>query len=187
MSEEYEDEPVVIELGRTGLIAWVSEEDRELQERYHYKAKSAGTKEIPHYYALRAEKFGQSTIEYYLHNEVWERMMGSKLPRGFLVDHINRDKLDNRRSNLRLATPSDNEANKRKRRTQGDGQPSSKYKGVNKTKTKERPWRAIITVERRQIALGKFADEIDAAKAYNKAALHYYGEFAFINEFDGEE
>ena len=64
---------------------------------------------------------------------------------------------------------------------------SSVIKDPLEGKTKERPWRATITWERKQIALGKFADEKEAAKAYNKAALHYYGEFAFINEFDGEE
>jgi len=109
---------------------------------------------------------------------VWERMMEAKLPWGFLIDHINGDKLDCRRSNLRLATRSDNEANKKKRR----GNTTSKYKGVSKIATaKKYPWRATITKEKRQTALGTFATEWEAAEAYNQAALELYGEFAFTN------
>lgn len=193
--EEYEDdgpEPVEIPLGSKtmpGLYAWVSEEDRDLA-RHNWTLKSARKGRMATYYALRKERFGGMVIEIYLHNEVWERDSGAEVPRGFLVDHIDRDKLNNCRSNLRLATKEDNERNKGKRRTQKNqpnGMTSSRYKGVNRVKGRNKPWRAIITFEKRQIFLGSFYDEKDAAKAYNKAALEMFQEFAVINVFDEEE
>jgi hypothetical protein len=184
-----EAEPIVIELGTTGLVAWIDEEDRELAENHSWGVRKAGTKEFPHYYASYRWNSGVAQGEEFLHNEVWERKMGAPVPRGFLVDHINRDKLDCRRDNLRLARRSDNEANKGKRRTQknaASGQCSSQYKGVTHIKGRKKPWRATISKEKRSRALGYFYDEKDAAKAYNKAALELFGEFASINEFDEE-
>jgi len=183
MTNEYEDDGIIeVPLGDSGLFAWIDEEDRDLLVS-DWLLKSAGTKQFPHYYAFRRWKAGRARGEYYLHNEVWERIMGAPLPKGFLVDHIDGDKLNNRRSNLRLATRMDNEANKKKRRTQAGGQPSSKYKGVNKIRDgREKCWRATITYEKRQIKLGTYYDEKEAGRAYNKAAAHYFGEFACINE-----
>lgn len=186
MSNVYEgddDEPIVIDLGND-LIAWIDKVDEELAA-YPWCFKQAGHDDRPTYYAYRLWRMGTMRGEYYLHNEVWERMMETPLPEGFLVDHINQDKLDNRRSNLRLATRSHNEANKKKRRTQSGGAPSSRYKGVNRVKDgRKKCWRATITYEKNQIALGSFFSEKEAGEAYNKAAKEYYGEFACLNEFD---
>lgn len=93
---------------------------------------------------------------------------------GQRVDHINGDKLDNRLCNLRLATPSQNSANSIKRKG------SSKYKGV--TRRSWGAWRAQICVNLKKHSLGHFQSEIDAAKAYNTAALKHFGEFARLNE-----
>jgi hypothetical protein len=175
-------EPYVITLGESDLIAWVDQEDAQVAGMGWY-AKKAGHAPFFHYYACSRHTVGRTRIDYFLHNIVWERMMGTPLPKGFLVDHINGDKLDNRRDNLRLATRSDNEANKKKRRTQSGGATTSRYKGVNKPKGRKR-WRSTITFQHRQIALGMFDTEREAAEAYNKAALMYYGEFAYINEFE---
>lgn len=189
MNEEVEDEgpePIMVPLGDSGLFAWIDEVDRDLLVN-DWSLKKAGTKEFPHYYAVRKWSVNRVRGEYYLHNEVWECMMEAPLPRGFLVDHINGDKLDDRRCNLRLATRMDNEANKKKRRTQAGGQPSSQYKGVNKIRDgRKKCWRATITYEKRQIKLGTYYHEVEAAKAYNEAALHYFGEFACINELPDE-
>jgi len=186
--EEYDEpEPVEIELDKSGLFAWVSEEDRELL-KFNWKAKQSGTKKFPHYYAFRKEYIGGHGIEYYLHTEVWERMMGARLPKDFLVDHINGDKLDDRRSNLRLATRTDNEANKPKRRTQSGGAPSSQYKGVSFVPGgREKCWRVTLTYEHKQIRLGAYTTEKEAAEVYNEAAVHYFGEFAYLNKFGEEE
>lgn len=91
-------------------------------------------------------------------------------------DHINRDKYDNRLSNLRPATTGQNSANtvKTSRPT------SSRFKGVCFTK-KNQLWRARITVNTKEVFLGYFKEEEDAGKAYNDAALKFWGEFAWMN------
>jgi hypothetical protein len=89
------------------------------------------------------------------------------------IDHINGDKLDNRRSNLRIATRSQNLANQQKSR----GATSSRYKGVHWDRSKQK-WRATI----RSQHLGCFASEEDAARAYNRAARQAWGEYAYLND-----
>jgi hypothetical protein len=172
---------LVIPLG-DGLIAWVSPVDANLG-RMGWRAKKSGSDAHAHYYAAHSYRIGRERSEYMLHTLVWEAANTTKLPKDFLVDHINQDKLDNRRENLRLATRSDNEANKKKRRTQSGGETSSSYKGVTfmRDRPRRKPWRATITFDHKQTALGTFANEIDAARAYDKAALEQYGEFSYIN------
>ncbi len=179
----YDDEDiVVIEVG--DMIAWLDRIDEPLTAHV-WNLKKAGTYDRPAYYAYRQWRIRGARGEYYLHNEVWERMMGEPLPKGFLVDHINGDKLDNRRSNLRLATRLDNEANKRKRLTQAGGAPSSRWKGVSKVKDgRKKCWRSTLTYEKQQKHLGSFFTEREAAEAYNTAAKEFFGEFAHLNEFD---
>jgi hypothetical protein len=105
-------------------------------------------------------------------------------PTGLQVDHINGDKLDNRRSNLRLCTGSQNVRNTGKRR----GTFSSVYKGVSLHKASGR-WMAHIRISGRSgpLFLGYFAFEIDAANAYDHAAREHHGEFAYVNFPDERE
>jgi hypothetical protein len=91
------------------------------------------------------------------------------------VDHCNRNKLDNRRSNLRAATTSQSKANEGLRSTNKSG-----YRGVCWDR-RDKAWRACIVVNRRQISLGYDQDKKAAAKAYNQAARKYFGVFAYQN------
>ena len=93
------------------------------------------------------------------------------------VDHINRNRLDNRRANLRLCTDAQTAMNRTKQRRKC----SSKYKGVCWSKEKRR-WMAHIQKNYEQLYLGYFEAEEDAARAYNKAARELHGEFAALNE-----
>jgi hypothetical protein len=93
---------------------------------------------------------------------------------GLDVDHINHDGLDNRRSNLRVATRPLNLGNSRPRAG------SSVFKGVSWRK-QERTWRAGIGVNGRNIHLGFFSTEEAAARAYDAAAREVFGEFAYLN------
>jgi len=95
---------------------------------------------------------------------------------GFDVDHIDGNKLNNRRSNLRVATRSQNSANR------GPTGGTSKFKGVRYCKDKGR-YRAEIQADGRYIHLGYFDVEVDAARAYDQAAVTHYGEFAYTNVF----
>ena len=115
-----------------------------------------------------------------LHRLVMLRMVeGNRLAmRGLMVDHINGNALDNRRSNLRLATARQNAAN---RRIQAKG--TSKYKGVARSGKR---WRAYASEptgdgDYRRIALGTFDTEEAAAAAYNTWMLETHGEYALLN------
>jgi len=94
------------------------------------------------------------------------------------VDHVNGNGLDCRKSNLRFATRSQNMAN----RLKPNGSYSSIYKGVTWNKTKQK-WQAQIRADYKHISLGYFPleQEENAARAYDKGAIKYFGEFAKTN------
>ena len=94
-------------------------------------------------------------------------------PKGLHTDHKDGDGLNNQRSNLRLATPSENGAN----RLVGSNNTSG-YKGISQ---KDKKWGAQITKNQKIVYLGRFETKIEAAKAYNTAAKKYHGEFARLN------
>jgi len=103
-------------------------------------------------------------------------------PEGKIVDHRNREGLDNTKRNLRLATHSQNCCN-RTRTKSG----SSKYKGI-RYRGKKRKWEASICYNGIYKHLGTFENEEDAARAYDEAAKIYHGEFAVLNfEEDSHE
>tara|TARA_R110000824_G_scaffold264525_1_gene453388 strand:+ start:527 stop:1084 length:558 start_codon:yes stop_codon:yes gene_type:complete len=89
------------------------------------------------------------------------------------VDHINNERLDNNPANLRAVTSAQNSSN---RTSWKDS--SSKYLGVNKSYDK---WKAEIWIDGANKHLGSFEREVDAAKAYDVAALERYGEYANPN------
>ncbi len=88
------------------------------------------------------------------------------------VDHINGDKLDNRKSNLRVVTCSENAMNRGKQSNNSSG-----HKGVIFDKSRNK-WRAEICFNRTRKYLGRFDSAEEASEAYREAALLYHGEFA---------
>lgn len=95
---------------------------------------------------------------------------------GMETDHIDRNKLNNQKSNLRQVTRSQNAINIGSRKGS-----SSNYNGVSFAK-KYRKWTAHITIKGKQKNLGLFKSEIEAAIIYNKAAINLHGVFAVLNE-----
>lgn len=93
-------------------------------------------------------------------------------PSGFDVDHINRNTLDNRKENLRIATRTQNNGNKIKQSNNTTG-----YKGVSYNK-KYRKYQAEIQYKKVRHILGYYDDVLEAAEAYRKAAAELFGEFA---------
>lgn len=114
-----------------------------------------------------------------LHRFIWEFYNKKEVPSGYVIDHINRNTLDNRIENLRLATRNQNAQNSRPIRGS-----SSKYKGVGWDKNKIR-WIAKIYYsvkdEKRYKYIGRFKTEKEAALAYDREAKKLFGDFAYLN------
>lgn len=98
-----------------------------------------------------------------------------KAKKGTQVDHIDGNGLNNQRSNIRICTNSQNQANKKMPRTNKSG-----YKGVSWFK-RDKKWRAKMIFNGKDIHIGLFKKIEDAAKAYDLAAVKFQGEFAKIN------
>jgi len=143
-----------------GQVAIVDAEDYEWLSKYKWHAVKTGDK----YYAYRSRNKRSLSMHRMIMNE----------PKGMIVDHKDGNGLNNRRSNLRVCTTSQNHQNRR--RTFG----SSRYKGVHWDK-KSNKWAAAITDKGKYKFLGHFDDEVEAAKAYDKKASELFGEFAYLN------
>lgn len=98
--------------------------------------------------------------------------------KGLVVDHLNHDALDNRRSNMRVCTYSQNAMNQRSARKS-----SSKYLGVSWDKGAKK-WKASILIQGKKKNLGRFKEEDDAARAFDTAARLHFGEYANPNFAD---
>lgn len=109
----------------------------------------------------------------HMHRLIMDVPAGDK---NLFVDHKNGDGLDNRRSNLRICTLSQNMMNRVKLSLK---KTTSIYKGVGFHKGR---FRAYIHANGGHKSLGYYDDQRDAAKAYNEAAIKYFGEFARLNE-----
>ncbi len=96
-------------------------------------------------------------------------------PKEMSVDHINHNKLDNRKQNLRVCTHQQNHMNRKP-----DKNTSSKFKGVSFIK-KNKNWVAYIYFGENRYHLGTFKREITAAQAYNFKAKELFGSFARFN------
>lgn len=110
-----------------------------------------------------------------IHIEILENVLGRKLEDGELCDHVNRNKLDCRRVNLRLASKKQNNVNRAIQANNASG-----FKGVCWDKNRNK-WIVHIGLNGRNHFLGRYADTVSAAKAYDIAAKEYYGEFAVLN------
>ena len=94
-------------------------------------------------------------------------------PKGMETDHINEDKLDNRKCNLRICTQHQNQINRGKQKNNTSG-----YKGVSR---KRKKWVAQIKFMGKIFRNGLYDDVIEAAHAYDKKAKELFGEFAKLN------
>lgn len=114
-------------------------------------------------------------------NYILDEGCGSLSLKRTIASHIDGNGLNNQRYNLRICTKQENLRNQKPIRGG-----SSKFKGVYLSKAYPKygiksVWRANIGKDGKAIFLGGFENEIDAAKAYDRAALKYFGEFARVN------
>lgn len=145
--------------------ALVDPEDYERFKGYEWSVKSNNRS----HYTFRFGPKGHNDF-IFMHREI------IKAGEGKVVDHINHNGMDNRRANIRPATYTQNMCN----RIKFSNSSSSKYKGVYFKKWNNK-WVARIGIDGKSLWLGYFEDEVEAAKAYDRAAKKYFGEFACLN------
>lgn len=148
------------------LWAVIDDADFELvsQHRWFPQVKSHGT-----YAVANVRKADGRRTQIYMHTLVtgWS-----------YVDHMDHDGLNNQRANLRVSNDWLNQAN---RRAQSGG--TSQYKGVNFNRAAGR-WYVRIKFGERQTWVGSFLDEVEAARAYDRAAREAFGEHACVSFAD---
>ncbi len=125
-------------------------------------------------YAIRKMRTEAGAKSYGMHCQILQP------PVGYMVDHINGNGLDNRRENLRICEHVQNNMN----RPPNQNKRSCPYKGVYLRTGRPKPWSSFIGYEGRRVYLGVFETPEAAALAYNAAAVHYYGEFAWLNQVE---
>lgn len=145
-----------------GKFAVVDDEDFDLLNQWSWQVNNSG-------YIRRTEKKDG------VHRTIYMSRLVMCYNGTLHVEHKDRNKLNNQKNNLRLATPPQNGANKKKISQNKD------YKGIYRHKDR---WYATIIVNKEVVYLGVYANQQDAAIAYNKAAKVHYGEFALLNEVD---
>lgn len=140
-----------------GFYAYVDAADYEWLSRWKWHMQGG--------YAIRYEK--KKLI--FMHRQI------ARPPAGMIVDHKNRNRLDNTRDNLRICTHQENTQNAAK--IQGA---YSRFKGVSYRKERDKYF-AQIRCNNEQFYLGLFEKEVDAARAYDRRAIELFGEFARVN------
>lgn len=150
-----------------GKTALVDDEDYEALRVFNWQAKN---KEVDIWYAYRGGRNGEAATGFYMHREI----LGITSKEHW-VDHRNRNGLDNRRANLRIATKSQNQFNSAKPCTNKSG-----YKGVY-FKAQTGRWAAQIRANGRCFHLGYYDSAEEAARVYDNAAKEKHGEFARTN------
>ncbi|MEX0596197.1 MAG: HNH endonuclease, partial [Candidatus Paceibacterota bacterium] len=154
-----------------GKFAIVDDEDYERINQFKwYYDKGRARRNIP-----ASENDGKRTF-YYMH---WGII--GKPENDLEVDHINQNSIDNRKENLRFATHAENTRNAKLREDNTSGIRGvgfHEYSGL---------WYAQISIDGASKRIGYFKEKIDAIKAYNNAAIEYYGEFAQLNEIIQEK
>jgi hypothetical protein len=143
-----------------GYFAIVDSADYEWLSKYNWLAMTSDNM----VYAFR--KVNGKVI--LMHREIM------KPHKGQVVDHINRNGADNRRSNLRNCSTRENACNGRPRRNS-----SSQYRGVSRHGKDK--WCAKVGYLRIHVHVGSYTEEIEAARAHDRMAIMLHGQFAYLN------
>jgi hypothetical protein len=145
-----------------GKVALVDAEDYESLAGYRWHAAPKGGT----WYAERAGRLSEGGPR-----TVCMHRVILSAPPGLMVDHIDGDGLNNRRSNLRLATHAQNGQNQRRSRANASG-----FKGVSWSSRVGR-WQAAIRIAGRKVFLGYYGTPEEAHTAYSAAVEKFHGEF----------
>jgi hypothetical protein len=152
-------------------ICLIDKKNYDLVKNYRWILHTSRTKHTTNFYAKAHIFKNNKRTMIYIHRLILN------FPDDLYTDHIDNNGLNNTESNLRLATNQQNQQNSH------SGHGLSKHKGVywNKVRLK---WQAQIRHNNKRMSVGYFLSEIDAAKAYNKAAIKLFGEFANLNKIE---
>lgn len=142
-------------------------------EDYDYLSQWKWCSHKTYYYAMRRDYTNGKKSMYRMHRLIM------KAKENEYVDHINGNRLDNRKSNLRICNKGENNQNCGLRRNNTSG-----YKGVSWSK-KYKKYNVQININGKRKTVGSYIDPIEAAKAYDEAAFAAYGEFAKTNKMLG--
>lgn len=153
-----------------GLVAIVDDEDSDLRLFTKWYAMRHNRPPAKEKFVALSKRSAKG-LGQLMHRVILSRMLDRPLHDREYVDHVNGDTLDNRRSNLRLATASQNSMNRRKGTNNTSG-----YKGVSFIKATGK-WRASIRVKGRMKYLGEFDTPKAAYEAYCEIAREVHGEF----------
>lgn len=154
-----------------GPYTCVDEDDYEVLSKYCWTVSPQG-------YVARTKFLGKKGKKQYSEKVLMHRfILGLKKGNKTYVDHINRDKLDNRRSNLRICDQAKNMCNSERHSKTG-------YKGVviNNPHLEKPTYTCRVTLYGKTKRICGFKTAEEAALAYNKLALELHGEFARLNE-----
>lgn len=155
-----ENKTKLIELTK-GMLAKVDDADYEWLSEYSWHCVMG--------YAARKITINGKLKLIYMHREIMQPEDGQE------IDHINRDKCDNQRANLRVCTQAQNNYNRGKQCNNTSG-----YIGVCFYSDRNK-FVARIMIDGRRKYLGCFTDPAEAARVRDMAAIKYYGEFAELN------
>lgn len=166
-------EDAIVEIPLTkGYVCVVDAVDADLIEhRWHVTVAHERNM-----YAIRRVELDGKWINVHMHRLILERKLSTSITKGYFADHIDGDGLNNRRSNLRLATPAENTRHRRMQRNNISG-----YRGVHFT-TKSGKWRAQIGFNGGIKVLGDFNTPEEANRAYLVAAEELFGDFRGIDK-----
>jgi hypothetical protein len=150
-----------------GMVALVDDEDYADLAQFKWYARKSPKDHT--YYAARNVKQAGRQITERMHRRILNAQVGQ------IVDHENHNGLDCQRHNIRICTQRQNNGNRRR-----NIHSSSRFKGVT-WYGRYKKWRAQIQNNGKEIHLGYFDDEEQAAHAYDKKAIELFGEFACLN------
>lgn len=154
-----------------GQVALVDDIDADLAELKWFALYYPN---IEGYYAARGMVVNGKRTMKSMHRIVLARMLGRELLRNELTDHIRHNTLDNRRSELRLASPMQNGSNSYHKAGK------TGYRGVYNL-PKMGNYRALIAHNKKLIHIGCYDTLLEAAMAYDEKAIELKGEFAVLN------